>query len=155
MRSLDLRLPYLRASLADTRIVMAKEFSRTQRIGDQMQRELADLIRREIKDPRLGMTTVNEVKVSKDLSYADVYVTVLNTANIEDESAADESIEVLKNAAGFLRSELGHRIKLRVMPHLRFHYDRTLVHGRRISTLIDQARKRDEASNQVDRPVEE
>ncbi len=131
---------------------MAKEFSRTQRIGDQMQRELAELIQREIKDPRLGMTTVNEVRVSKDLSYADVYVTILNTANLEDESAADASIEVLKNAAGFLRSELGHRIKLRVMPHLRFHYDRTLVQGRRISTLIDRARERDEAGN---RPVEE
>lgn len=134
---------------------MAKEFSRTQRVGDQMQRELADLIQREIKDPRLGMTTVNEVRVSKDLSYADVYVTILNTANLEDESAADESIEILKNAAGFLRSELGHRIKLRVMPHLRFHYDRTLGEGRRISTLIDQARARDEAGNKGDRPVEE
>src|SRR5690606_33776735 len=111
---------------------MAKEYSRTQRMADQMQRELAELIHREIKDPRLGMTTVNDVRVSKDLSYADVYVTVLNTANIDDETAAEASVEVLRNAAGFLRGELGHRIKLRVMPHLRFHYDRTLVQGRKL-----------------------
>ena len=134
---------------------MAKEYSRTQRIGDQMQRELAELIQREIKDPRLGMTTVNDVKVSKDLSYADVYVTVLNTANIEDETAAEESIEVLRHAAGFLRAELSHRIKLRVMPQLRFHYDRTLVQGRRISSLIDRARERDQDANRSGSSSEE
>ncbi len=127
---------------------MAKEYSRTQRIADQIQREMAELIQREIKDPRLGMTTVNDVRVSKDLSYADVYVTVLNTANIDDETAAEASVEVLRNAAGFLRGELGHRIKLRVMPHLRFHYDRTLVQGRRLSTLIDKARQRDASDQQ-------
>jgi ribosome-binding factor A len=122
---------------------MGKEYSRTQRIADQMQRELAELIQREIKDPRLGMATVNDVKVSKDLSYADVYVTVLNIANIDDEAAAETSVDVLRNAAGFLRGELSRRIQLRVMPHLRFHYDRTLVQGRRVSTLIDQARAKD------------
>lgn len=129
---------------------MPREFSRTQRIGDQMQRELAELIRREIKDPRLGMATVNDVRISKDLSYADVYVTVLNPSDIEDESLAETSVEVLRNAAGFLRSELGRRIKLRVMPQLRFHYDRTLIQGRRMSTLIDKARESDRAGSTDD-----
>ena len=87
---------------------MAREFKRTDRIADQIQRDLAELIRSSIKDPRVGMVTVNDVVVAKDLGFADVYVTLL-TVN-ENNAQSDEvqqTIKVLNGASGFLRSELG------------------------------------------------
>ncbi|OZG71704.1 ribosome-binding factor A [Hahella sp. CCB-MM4] len=122
---------------------MAREYSRLDRIGDQIQRDLAQLIQRELKDPRLGMVTINMVKVSKDLSYADIYVTVLSLRDVDDKTAIDDSLKVLKQAAGFLRAELGRAIKLRVMPQLRFHYDRTIGQAQRMGELIQQARAKD------------
>ncbi|WP_369601294.1 30S ribosome-binding factor RbfA [Hahella sp. SMD15-11] len=126
---------------------MAREFSRTDRVADQVQRELAVLIQRELKDPRLGMVTVNAVRISKDLMYADVYVTVLNTRDMDDEQAALESLEILEGAKGFLRSELGRRIKIRVMPELRFHYDESVSYAQRMNRLIAKARARDGQSS--------
>lgn len=83
---------------------MPREFSRIDRIGDQMQRELAQLIQREVKDPRVGMVTVNAVKVSRDLGYADIYVSLLSTEELTEESPeVKESIAVLNKASGFLR----------------------------------------------------
>jgi len=122
---------------------MAREFSRLDRIGDQIQRDLAQLIQRELKDPRLGMVTVNLVKVSKDLSYADIYVTVLNLRDVDDQAAIDDSLKILKQAAGFLRAELGRAIKLRVMPQLRFHFDQTIGQAQKLGALIQQARAKD------------
>ncbi|WP_020407736.1 30S ribosome-binding factor RbfA [Hahella ganghwensis] len=122
---------------------MAREFSRLDRIADQIQKDLAQLIQRELKDPRLGMVTINMVKVSKDLSYADIYVTVLNVRDVDDKTATEESLKVLKQAAGFLRAELGRAIKLRVMPQLRFHYDETIGQAQRLGELIQQARVKD------------
>ena len=90
---------------------------RTQRLADQIQRDLAALIRLELKDPRLGMVTISAVKVSPDLGYADVYVTVLG-ASLDERP--DESLSVLNAAAGFLRSELGRSIRTRMTPRLRF-----------------------------------
>ena len=85
---------------------MAREFSRTQRIADQVQRDLAQLIQFEIKDPRMGMVTISHVKIAKDLGYADVYVTVLPLGDQDEATAIKESLTVLNNAAGFLRGEL-------------------------------------------------
>lgn len=119
---------------------MAREFSRTDRIGDQMQRELAVMIQREIKDPRLGMVTVNAVKVSKDLGYADIYVSLLTAEELGEESAeVKESLAVLNKAAGFLRGQVGRAMKLRMVPHLRFHFDALLGQSRRMDSLIRQA----------------
>lgn len=120
---------------------MARDFKRTDRIGDQIQRDLAQIIHREIKDPRLGMVTINHIKVAKDLGYADVYVTVLPLGGKDELEATKESLEVLKNAAGFLRSELSRGIKLRVIPQLRFHYDASVERGRQLASLIEQARR--------------
>lgn len=115
-----------------------KEFSRLDRIADQMQRELAVMIQREIKDPRMdAMITVSGVKVSKDLGYADVYVTVLGKEDKPE--VIQENLAILKQAAGFLRSRIGREIKLRVVPQLRFHYDESVQRGRQISSLIEQA----------------
>ncbi|MAM59328.1 MAG: ribosome-binding factor A [Salinicola sp.] len=113
-----------------------REFKRTDRVADQLQQELAVLIQREIKDPRLGMVTVSSVKVSRDLGYADVYVTLLGE---NDPARVKENLAVLKRAAGFLRSQIARRIKLRHVPELRFHYDESVVRGHKLSALIDEA----------------
>ncbi len=120
---------------------MAQEYSRTQRVADQIQRELAALIQREVKDPRVGMATVSAVEVSRDLSHAKVFVTILNGA--EDTQEITESVKALNNASGFLRSQLGQRMKLRIVPTLRFHFDDSLSRGNYLSNLIDQARASD------------
>jgi len=120
---------------------MAQEYSRTQRVADQIQRELAALIQREVKDPRVGMATVSAVEVSRDLSHAKVFVTVLNGG--EDQQEITESLKALNNASGFLRSQLGQRMKLRIVPTLRFHFDDSLSRGNYLSNLIDQARASD------------
>ena len=119
---------------------MAREFSRIDRIGDQMQRELAQLIQREIKDPRVGMITVNAVKVSRDLGYADIYVSLLTTEELGAESPeVKESLAVLNKASGFLRGQVGRSMKLRVVPLLRFHFDELQGYSRRLDGLIRKA----------------
>lgn len=123
---------------------MAREFKRTDRVADQIQRDLSKLIQREIRDPRLGMVTVSYVKVSKDLGYADIYVTVMPIGEQAEESVIPQSLAVLSNAAGFLRKELSRGIKLRVMPQLRFHFDESVDRGRRLHSLIEQAFQREE-----------
>src|SRR3970040_1520113 len=102
---------------------------RLQRMGDQVQRELSDLIRMELKDPRLGggMVTISGVKISSDLGYGDVYVTVMNRGELTNDLTAQahqETLDLINGAAGFLRQELGRRIKTRFTPRLRFHYDK-------------------------------
>lgn len=117
---------------------MAKEYSRTQRIAEQIQRDLAQLIQREIKDPRLGMVTISFVKVARDLGYAEVYITVLPLGEQTEEQALESSLEVLKEAAGYLRTELARNMQLRTVPRLRFHFDATIDRGRRLHSLIEQ-----------------
>ena len=125
---------------------MAREFSRTQRIADQVQKDLAKLIHREIKDPRLGMVTVSYVKIAKDLGYADIYVTVMAMGKQDDQAGAiQESLKVLNSAAGFLRGQLSKKVKLRVMPQLRFHFDESVDRGRRLNDLIFQATREDQS----------
>jgi ribosome-binding factor A len=115
---------------------MAKEYSRTQRIGDQMQRELAQLIRREVKDPRVGLVTVTAVDVSRDVGHAKIFITVMGEESREDIA---QSIKVLNNAAGFLRMQLGKEMKLRSVPQLHFHYDESVTRGAHLSALIERA----------------
>nr|WP_036988234.1 30S ribosome-binding factor RbfA [Pseudomonas sp. S9] len=112
--------------------------SRAQRIGDQMQRELAQLILREVKDPRVsGLVTVTAVEVSRDASHAKVFVTVMG-AEIDAESIR-QSVKVLNDASGFLRMQLGKAMKLRSVPNLRFHYDESVIRGAQLSALIERA----------------
>ncbi|WP_066015148.1 30S ribosome-binding factor RbfA [Endozoicomonas atrinae] len=122
---------------------MAKEYSRTQRVADQIQKELAQLIQLEMKDPRLGMVTVSIVEVSRDMSFADIYVSFLG---VDDQEKIDESLKVLNQAAGFLRSQLARAIKLRFTPQLRFFFDNSLRRGAYLSSLIDQAVAKDARS---------
>ncbi|MGS0674706.1 30S ribosome-binding factor RbfA [Shewanella sp. 0m-4] len=120
---------------------MAKEFSRTRRIAQQLQQELAQVLQRDMKDPRIGFVTVNDVDVSRDLSYAKVYVTFFE----EDEKLVQEKVEALDAAAGYIRSLVAGRMKLRVMPELRFIYDSSLVEGMRMSNLVSRVISNDEA----------
>ena len=118
---------------------------RLQRLADQIQRTLAVLIRDEINDPRLtGFVTISAVKVSPDLGYADVYVTILEPSNDGgmNAEAHRESLQVLKNAAGFLRTELSHTMKTRTTPRLRFHYDEVTAHGNYMTNLVSEAMKK-------------
>ncbi len=112
---------------------MPKDFSRTRRIGLQIQRDLADLIRSQIKDPRIGMVSVNAVKVSRDLSHAKVYITTL------DDSAREVTLDILQKAAGFLRHELGQMMSIRNIPQLHFFYDESIEQGSRLESLIEEA----------------
>ncbi|GIU42014.1 30S ribosome-binding factor RbfA [Shewanella algidipiscicola] len=120
---------------------MAKEFSRTRRIAQQLQQELAQVLQRDIKDPRIGMVTVNDVDVSRDLSYAKVYVTFFE----EDKAVVEEKLAALETAAGYVRSLVAGRMKLRVMPEIRFIYDASLVEGMRMSNLVSQVISSDQA----------
>ncbi|MCW8863422.1 MAG: 30S ribosome-binding factor RbfA [Colwellia sp.] len=114
---------------------MAREYARTDRVGQQIQKEIAVILMREIKDPRLSMTTVSAVEVTRDLAYAKVFVTFFN--DNADEIKA--SLEVLSEAEGYIRSLLGKRLRARIMPHLRFVYDKSMAEGVRMSALVDQA----------------
>ena len=107
-------------------------YSRSDRVSEQLQRDLAQLVR-ELKDPRLGMVTLLEVVVSKDLAHAKVWFDVL------DLEQAKQAEEILNHAAGFLRHELGRGLKLRVTPELKFFYDDTQRRGNELSAIIDQA----------------
>ncbi|MBS3796323.1 MULTISPECIES: 30S ribosome-binding factor RbfA [unclassified Pseudoalteromonas] len=117
-----------------------REFSRTERVAQQIQKEIAVIIQREIKDPRLGMVTVSAVEVSRDLSYAKIFVTVFNQ---EDESKSKQSLRVLNDASGYIRSLLGKRIRARIIPELRFVIDTSLLEGMRISNLVESVMRED------------
>jgi len=117
---------------------VAREFSRTRRVGEQIQRELAQLIQQELKDPRLGMVTVSAVEVSRDLAHAKVYITTVNP-----EQDIEQQLKVLRRAAGFLRRELGRRMIMRIVPVLRFVYDESIERGSRLTSLIEEAVSKD------------
>lgn len=112
---------------------MPKEYSRTRRVGEQIQRELAQLVREEVKDPRVGMITINAVEVSRDFSHAKVYFTSL------DDRDHQETVKALARTAGFLRKELGRRLMIRTIPQLHFFYDESIERGARLSALIEEA----------------
>ena len=120
---------------------MPADYSRTDRIAEQIKRELALLIRNHVKDPRVGMVGILNVKVTKDLAQAKVYFDMLQ----EDSSVECE--KALNNAAGFLRRELGRSVKLRATPSLKFIYDDTELKANKLSHLIDKAVASDKSSD--------
>jgi len=112
---------------------MPKEFSRTLRVAEVLRRELARILQRGVKDPRLSMLTITEVDLSKDLSYAKIYVT-----SLEKEPDKKKILQGLESAKGFLRRELAGCVGLRAMPELRFFYDDTVEEGNRIAGILDK-----------------
>ena len=113
---------------------MPKDYPRSRRIAEQIQRELSEIIRSEMKDPRVGMITITDVEVTPDYEHAKVFFTRLGDA------ADNQSVtRALEHASGFLRSELAHRMRLRIVPQVHFEYDESVERGVRLSRLIDEA----------------
>ncbi|NIB44289.1 30S ribosome-binding factor RbfA [Pseudomaricurvus alkylphenolicus] len=119
---------------------MAREFKRTDRLGDAIQRILAQLIQFEVRDPRIGMVNINDVDVSRDLASARVFVTFVGKESDED---CEKAAAALNKASGFLRSHLAKELDIRVTPRLTFIYDKTSVRGQQLSQLIDRAVRED------------
>lgn len=109
---------------------------RTQKVADFIRDEVALILQRQMRDPRVGMVSVNEVRVSRDLSYADIYVSTLEDS---DRKARDSLIATLNGAAGWVRTELAHRHSMRTTPKPRFHYDEAAERGPRLEKLIERA----------------
>ena len=127
---------------------MPKEYSRSQRVVEQIRRELAELIRLEVKDPRVGFITLTDVEITPDYAHAKVFFT-----SMTGEGDVPEILQGLRRASGFLRRELGRRIRIHTIPELHFHYDRSVEEGSRLSQLIDAVVKEDEARHQ-DEPAD-
>lgn len=111
---------------------MAREFKRSARVASQMQKELAIILQQGIKDPRIGFITVNEVELSKDLARAKVYITALGA----DTEGQKNNISWLNDAAPYIRSEMGKRMRLRNVPYIKFYYDNSFEKGMRVSELL-------------------
>ena len=120
---------------------MPREFSRSERMAEQLRRELAEIVRDEIKDPRLGFVSFTEIRMSRDLSHAVVYSSILNS------ESQDEAIEILNRAVGFIRKEIARRIRARIVPTLKFVVDDSVTRGVAMDELISEARKSDEKNN--------
>ncbi|MDN2663886.1 30S ribosome-binding factor RbfA [Psychromonas sp. 14N.309.X.WAT.B.A12] len=118
---------------------MAKEYSRTSRVSQQVQKELARILQQEVKDPRIGMVTISGVDITRDLAYATVFVTFLTIGDQTNE----ESLKGLNAASGYIRRLLGKAMRLRIVPEIRFTFDETLTEGLRISELVSGAVKND------------
>ena len=132
---------------------MAKEYSRTQRVADYLQRELAALIQHEVRDPRVGMVSITGVNVSGDLGHARVYYTALER---ESSQEAAETTEALNRAAGFLRTQLSKDSSMRSVPQLRFYFDTSVGQGRHLEDLIRKAAEADrELGLRDDDPADE
>ena len=129
---------------------MPREYPRARRIEEQLKRLLSDLVRREVKDPRVGLITITAAEVSSDLTHADVYFTPF--AGAGDAAAA---LEALQHAAGFLRVQVRNRMGLRAAPELIFHIDDSVERGARISALIEDAVERDRQRHVDPDPEEE
>jgi len=115
---------------------MAKNYSRALRVGDELQRKLSNLIVREVKDPRLGMVTITEVELSRDLSLAKVFVTIFNTS---DAAQIAQNLSVLNEASSYLRTLLAKNMRLRIVPKLTFVFDDSIERAAHMSALINQA----------------
>ena len=133
---------------------MPKDYSRTRRVGEQIQREMAQLVQQEVKDPRLGLVTISAVKLSKDMSHANIFFTVLdnpdeNKAEQSKEESIAETVKILEGASGFLRHELGKRMQLRIVPNIHFKYDESISYGNDLSALINKAMGMENPENRM------
>lgn len=120
---------------------MPRSSVRADKVADAIQRELAELLQFELRDPRISLVSIHEVRVSADLGYAEVYYSRLDDP---DEPVREAIQEALASASGLLRSRLASRIRMRTIPRLRFHYDLLPQQGARLERLIEDARADDD-----------
>lgn len=118
-----------------------KTSHRPERIGDQIKRELAQLLQFEVKDPRLSTVTIIDVELSRDLSHAKVFFSIL------DENDIDEAKAAFKKASGFLRKQIASAMELRIVPQLSFIYDESILKAQQLTALINQANEKDKESH--------
>jgi len=129
---------------------MPREFTRAERVSDAVQQELAVLIRDEVRDPRVGMVSVTDVDVSRDLAYAKIHVTFVGD---RDQEEIGQAVRALNGAAGYLRKLLAASIKLRITPKLTFIYDESGRRGQHLSALIDYAMSTQDGDQKSDTEV--
>ena len=125
---------------------MPREFSRSQRMAEQLRRELAEIVQEEIKDPRLGFLSFTEVRMSRDLSHAVIYCSVFQTEQDGPEQQ-NESIEILNQASGFIRKAIARRIRARIVPTLKFVVDESVARGAAMDDLIRDAIESDKKNS--------
>ncbi len=118
---------------------MPKEYNRTDRVNELLQRELAKLLQHEVRDPNLGLITVTAVKVASDLSFAKIYITQLN-----DDKPIEQTLKHLNKMTNFLRYRLASIVQLRIIPHLKFIYDASISQGNHLANIINEAVAADE-----------
>lgn len=141
-----------------------KEFDRTERIGAELKRELYQVLRDEVRDPRLAHLTIQEVRVVKDLSHAKVFFTCLPTAGEDLDAGEEQGVAQARllngRLAGFLRHALAQRVRLRTMPELHFVYDESIRAGMHLSSLIEHAVEgittpADASPDRIEDPIED
>ena len=123
---------------------MSREFKRSDRVAQELKKEVAVILQREVKDPRIGMVTVSDVEVSRDLAYAKIFVTFLFD---NDQEAINQGMKGLEKASPYIRSLVGKAMRLRIVPELLFIYDESLVEGMRMSNLVSNVIREDEAKH--------
>ena len=111
---------------------------RAERVGEQMKQEIMDIVNNKVKDPRVGFLTITDVELTNDLSHAKVYLTVLGS-----NKEIDNTFKALEKAKGFIKSELGSRMRLRIIPDLTFEYDESIEYGNKIERMIQDLHKED------------
>ena len=126
---------------------MSREFKRSDRVAQELKKEVAVILQREVKDPRIGMVTVSDVEVSRDLAYAKIFVTFLFN---NDQEAISQGMKGLEKASPYIRTLVGKAMRLRIVPELRFIYDESLVEGMRMSNLVSNVIREDEAKHKED-----
>ncbi|WAJ70838.1 30S ribosome-binding factor RbfA [Catenovulum adriaticum] len=114
---------------------MARDFSRAERVAQQIQKEVAQILQRDLKDPRIGMVTVSAVEVSRDLAYAKIYISAL----LQEDEKAEIAVKQLNESAPFVRSVLAKSMRMRVVPNIKFYLDTSVNEGIRMSKLVDEA----------------
>lgn len=114
---------------------MARDFSRAERVAQQIQKEVAQILQRDLKDPRIGMVTVSAVEVSRDLAYAKIYISAL----LQEDEKAEKAVKQLNESAPFVRSVLAKSMRMRVVPNIKFYLDTSVNEGIRMSKLVDEA----------------
>lgn len=111
-------------------------YKRSQRVSDLLREEIADIIMNKIKDPRLGFVTVTGVDLTDDLKIAQVYISILK------EEDKETSFEIINSAKGFIRSELGRRVRMKFMPSLIFRFDESVAYGDKIERLLKEIKEK-------------
>ena len=121
---------------------MVMESARTHRVGELIKEELSEMIKRQLKDPRIGLVTITGVEVSPDLRHADVYIDVLG-----NKKQRETTLEGLRRSSGYLRKELSKKLRLKHFPELKFEFDPSIEAGLRIEKIIKKLHRREEESH--------